>query len=140
MPADDILLSMADDGLLPPVMRRCHPRYKTPHVATVITGVVAAAIAGIFPLDVLADLISIGILLAFAVVCIGVLIMRKRRPDVPRPFRVPWAPVVCVLGAVVCLGMCFALSNATWIRLVIWTIIGMGIYAAYGYRHSRLRQ
>jgi basic amino acid/polyamine antiporter, APA family len=135
-----ILLSMADDGLLPPVMRRCHPRYKTPHVATVITGVIAAAIAGIFPLDVLADLISIGILLAFAVVCIGVLIMRKRRPDVPRPFRVPWAPVVCVLGAVVCLGMCFALSNATWIRLVIWTIIGMGIYAAYGYRHSRLRQ
>lgn len=135
-----ILLSMADDGLLPPVMRRCHPRYKTPHVATVITGVIAAAIAGIFPLDVLADLISIGILLAFAVVCIGVLIMRKRRPDVPRPFRVPWAPVVCILGAVVCLGMCFALSNATWIRLVIWTIIGMGIYAAYGYRHSRLRQ
>ena len=135
-----ILLSMADDGLLPPVMRRCHPRYKTPHVATVITGVIAAAIAGIFPLDVLADLISIGILLAFAVVCIGVLIMRKRRPDVPRPFRVPWAPVVCVLGAVVCLGMCFALSNATWIRLVIWTIIGMAIYGVYGYHHSRLRQ
>jgi APA family basic amino acid/polyamine antiporter len=135
-----ILLSMADDGLLPPVMRRCHPRYKTPHVATIITGVIAAAIAGIFPLDVLADLISIGILLAFAVVCIGVLIMRKRRPEVPRPFRVPWAPVVCILGALVCLSMCSVLSSATWIRLVIWTIIGMGIYAAYGYRHSRLRQ
>jgi APA family basic amino acid/polyamine antiporter len=125
-----ILLSMADDGLLPPAVRRCHPRYKTPHVATVITGVVAAAIAGIFPLDVL----------AFAVVCIGVLIMRIRRPEVPRPFRVPWAPVVCILGAVVCLAMCFALSNATWIRLVIWTIVGMGIYAVYGYHHSRLRQ
>ena len=135
-----ILLSMADDGLLPPAMRRCHPRYKTPHVATVITGVVAAAIAGIFPLDVLADLISIGILLAFAVVCIGVLIMRVTRPDEPRPFRVPFAPVVCILGAVVCLAMCFALQNATWIRLVIWTAIGMGIYAAYGYHHSRLRQ
>jgi APA family basic amino acid/polyamine antiporter len=134
-----ILLSMADDGLLPPAMRRCHPRYKTPHVATVVTGVVAAAIAGVFPLDVLADLISIGILLAFAVVCIGVLIMRKKRPDAPRPFRVPWAPVTCVLGTVVCLAMTLALSNATWLRLVIWTAIGMSIYAFYGYRHSRLR-
>jgi basic amino acid/polyamine antiporter, APA family len=135
-----ILLSMADDGLLPPMMRRCHPRYKTPHVATVISGVIAAAIAGVFPLDVLADLISIGILLAFAVVCIGVLILRKRRPDAPRPFRVPFAPVTCVLGAVVCLAMTLALSNATWIRLVIWTAIGMAIYAFYGYHHSRLRK
>ena len=134
-----ILLSMADDGLLPPAMRRCHPRYKTPHVATIVTGVVAAAIAAVFPLDVLADLISIGILLAFSVVCIGVLIMRKKRPDAPRPFRVPWAPVTCVLGAVVCLAMTLALQNATWLRLVIWTAIGMAIYAFYGYRHSRLR-
>ena len=93
-----ILLSMADDGLLPPSMSRCHPRYKTPHVATVVTGVFAALIAGVFPLDMLADLISIGILLAFAVVCIGVLVLRHTRPDVPRPFRVPWAPFTCVLG------------------------------------------
>jgi basic amino acid/polyamine antiporter, APA family len=134
-----ILLSMADDGLLPPAMRRCHPRYKTPHIATIVTGVVAALFAGLFPLDVLADLISIGILLAFAVVCIGVLIMRKRRPDAPRPFRVPWAPVTCVLGAVVCLSMTLALPNAVWVRLVVWTAIGMGIYFFYGYRHSRLR-
>jgi len=135
-----ILLSMADDGLLPPAVRRCHPRYKTPHVATVITGVIAAAIAGVFPLDVLADLISICILLAFTVVCIGVLVMRKTKPDAPRPFRVPFAPVTCILGALVCLAMCFALQNATWIRLVIWTILGMAIYVFYGYRHSRLRQ
>ena len=135
-----ILLSMADDGLLPPAVRRCHPRYKTPHVATVITGVIAAAIAGVFPLDVLADLISIGILLAFSVVCIGVLVMRKTKPDAPRPFRVPWAPVTCILGALVCLAMCFALQSSTWIRLVIWTILGMAIYVFYGYRHSRLRQ
>jgi len=135
-----ILLSMADDGLLPPVMRRCHPRYKTPHIATIVTGVVAALFAGFFPLDVLADLISIGILLAFAVVCLGVLIMRKRRPDAPRPFRVPWAPVTCVLGTVVCLGMTLALPNAVWLRLVLWTAVGMAIYAFYGYRHSRLRQ
>ena len=135
-----ILLSMADDGLLPPVMRRCHPRYKTPHIATIVTGVVAALFAGFFPLDVLADLISIGILLAFAVVCLGVLIMRKMRPDAPRPFRVPWAPFTCVLGTVVCLGMTLALPNAVWVRLVLWTALGMAIYALYGYRHSRLRQ
>jgi len=135
-----ILLSMADDGLLPPSMSRCHPRYKTPHVSTVITGVGAAAIAGIFPLDVLADLVSIGILLAFAVVCLGVLVLRRTRPDAPRPFRVPMAPVTCTLGTVVCLGLTLTLSNGTWWRLLVWTIIGMSIYAFYGFRNSRLRQ
>ena len=135
-----ILLSMSDDGLLPPVMSRCHPRFKTPHIATVVTGIGAALIAAAFPLDVLADLISIGILLAFAVVCVGVLVLRKTRPDAYRPFRVPWAPVTCVLGALVCLAMTLALSNGTWIRLVVWTILGMSIYGFYGFRHSRLRQ
>ncbi len=134
-----ILLSMADDGLLPPAMSRCHPRFKTPHVATAITGIGAALIAGVFPLDVLADLISIGILLAFAVVCIGVLVMRYTRPEVHRPFRVPWAWVLCPLGAVVCLGMTKFLSDATWIRLVVWTVIGGLIYVFYGYRHSKQR-
>jgi basic amino acid/polyamine antiporter, APA family len=134
-----ILLSMADDGLLPPAMSRCHSRFKTPHVSTVITGIGAAAIAGVFPLDVLADLISIGILLAFAVVCIGVLVMRCTRPEVHRPFRVPAAWLLCPLGAIVCAGTTYFLSNATWIRLVIWTAIGMAIYALYGYKHSRLR-
>ena len=134
-----ILLAMADDGLLPPVISRCHPRFKTPHVATLWTGGAAALIAGVFPLDVLADLISIGILLAFAVVCIGVLVMRRTRPDAPRPFRVPWAPFTCVLGALVCLGMTLSLSNATWSRLLYWSILGMAIYVGYGFRHSRLR-
>jgi APA family basic amino acid/polyamine antiporter len=135
-----ILLSMADDGLLPPVMSRCHPRFKTPHVSTVITGVFAAAIAAVFPLDLLADLISMGILLAFAVVCAGVLVLRRTRPDAPRPFRVPWAPVTCVAGVLWCLGMTYYLSAATWGRLVIWTAVGMSIYAFYGFRHSRLRR
>jgi len=134
-----ILLSMADDGLLPPAMSRCHPRFKTPHVATAVTGIGAAVIAGIFPLDVLADLISIGILLAFAVVCLGVLVMRYTRPDVHRPFRVPWAWLLCPLGAAVCFGMTYFLSNATWIRLVVWTAIGGAIYLFYGFRHSKLR-
>ena len=134
-----ILLSMADDGLLPPAMSRCHPRFKTPHVSTAVTGIGAALIAGIFPLDVLADLISIGILLAFAVVCLGVLVMRHTRPDVHRPFRVPWAWLLCPLGAAVCFGMTYFLSNATWIRLVVWTVIGGVIYLFYGFRHSKLR-
>ncbi len=134
-----ILLAMADDGLLPPIMRRCHLRYRTPHVATVVTGVAAALFAGLFPLDVLGELISIGILLAFAVVCIGVLVLRRTRPDAHRPFRVPWAPVTCVVGALVCLAMTLALPKDTWWRLVIWTAAGFSIYALYGYRHSRLR-
>ncbi|MBS0378213.1 MAG: amino acid permease [Proteobacteria bacterium] len=134
-----ILLSMADDGLLPNVMAKCHPRYKTPHVSTVITGVFAAAIAGVFPLDVLADLVSIGILLAFGVVCLGVLVLRYTRPDVHRPFRVPAAPVTCILGFLVCCGLTLTLSNGTWNRLLVWTILGMSIYALYGFRNSRLR-
>ncbi|HEX4269111.1 MAG TPA: amino acid permease [Steroidobacteraceae bacterium] len=134
-----ILLSMADDGLLPRAMSRCHPRFKTPHVATVVTGIGAALIAGVFPLDVLADLISIGILLAFAVVCIGVLVMRFTRPEVHRPFRVPAAWLLCPLGAVVCAGTTYFLSNATWIRLVLWTVLGFAIYALYGYKHSKMR-
>jgi basic amino acid/polyamine antiporter, APA family len=135
-----ILLSMADDGLLPPAISRCHPRFKTPHVATVWTGVFAAAIAAVFPLDLLADLISMGILLAFAVVCAGVLVLRHTRPDAHRPFRVPWAPVTCVLGTVFCLGMTLTLSLENWVRLVVWTVLGMSIYALYGFRHSHLRR
>jgi APA family basic amino acid/polyamine antiporter len=137
-----ILLSMADDGLLPPSMKACHPRFKTPHVATLWTGVTAALIAGLFPLDVLAEVISIGILLAFAVVCIGVLVLRKTRPDAHRPFRVPLAPLTCTLGALVCLGLTASLlvEPAIRLRLVIWTLLGLAIYAAYGYRHSRLRR
>jgi len=135
-----ILLAMADDGLLPPAMSRCHARFKTPHVATLITGIFAALVAAVFPLDVLADLISIGILLAFVVVCVGVLVMRYKRPEAPRAFRVPWAPVTCVLGAVWCLAMTLFLSSATWSRLLVWSVLGGAIYAGYGYRHSKLRE
>jgi APA family basic amino acid/polyamine antiporter len=135
-----ILLAMADDGLLPPSMSRCHPRYRTPHVATVITGFFGALIAGLFPLDALADLISIGILLAFAVVCAGVLILRYTRPDHPRPFRVPYAPVTCTLGTLLCLGTSLFLSDGTWIRLLIWAVLGFSIYGLYGYWHSRLHK
>jgi len=135
-----ILLAMADDGLLPPVIAKVHPKHRTPHVATVVSGVIFAVVAGVFPLDILADLISIGVLLAFVVVCLGVLVLRRTRPDVPRPFRVPFAPVTCVVGALFCGGMTYFLSNGTWWRLLFWTLLGIAIYAGYGYRHSRLRK
>ncbi len=136
-----IFLAMADDGLLPPAMKNVHPKYRTPHIATAIAVVLAALFAGLFPLNVLGELISVGILLAFTVVCIGVLVLRKTQPDRPRPFRVPLAPVTCTLGAIVCLGLSLTLflQEGTTLRVVIWSAIGFAIYGAYGYRHSKLR-
>jgi APA family basic amino acid/polyamine antiporter len=97
-------------------------------------------VAGLFPLDVLGELISIGILLAFTVVCIGVLVLRRTRPDQHRPFRVPFAPVTCVLGALVCVAMMAFLPLDTWWRLLAWTVLGFSIYVFYGFRHSRLHK
>jgi APA family basic amino acid/polyamine antiporter len=134
-----IFLAMADDGLLPPSMRKVHPTYRTPHIATAITVVLAALIAGLFPLNILGELISMGILLAFTVVCIGVLILRITRPNLERPFRVPAAPLTCLLGAAMCGGMTYFLPLETWRLFAIWSAIGFAIYAFYGYRHSRLR-
>jgi APA family basic amino acid/polyamine antiporter len=134
-----ILLSMAEDGLLPKAVSKVHPRYRTPHIATLWTVLIAAALAGLLPLDVLGELISIGILLAFVAVCIGVLVLRYTRPDMPRPFKVPLAPLTCVLGAAICFGMMRFLPADTWWRLGIWSLVGLSIYVLYGYRHSRLR-
>jgi APA family basic amino acid/polyamine antiporter len=134
-----ILLSMADDGLLPKAMSKVHPTYRTPHIATAWTTIIAAAFAGLLPLDVLGELISIGILLAFAAVCIGVLVLRYTRPELPRPFKVPAAPVTCVAGAIVCGVLAYYLPTDTWWRLAIWSAVGASIYLLYGYRHSKLR-
>lgn len=134
-----IFLAMADDGLLPKGMSKVHPKYRTPHVATMITTVLAAVIAGLFPLNILGELISMGILLAFTGVCIGVLVLRSTRPNLTRPFRVPMAPVTCVLGAVICGGITYFLPRETWLLFLIWSIIGFSIYAFYGYSHSRMR-
>jgi len=134
-----IFLAMADDGLLPQSMRRVHPKYRTPHIATGITITLSALIAGLFPLNILGELISMGILLAFTVVCAGVLVLRRTRPELPRPFRVPFAPLTCVLGALVCGGMTYFLPSETWKLFAIWSVLGLSIYAMYGYRHSRMR-
>jgi basic amino acid/polyamine antiporter, APA family len=134
-----IFLAMADDGLLPQSMRKVHPKYRTPHVATAITTVLAAAIAGLFPLNILGELISMGILLAFTGVCIGVLVLRYTRPNLNRPFRVPFAAGTCVLGALICGGITYFLPRETWLLFLIWSIIGFSIYGIYGYRNSRMR-
>lgn len=134
-----IMLAMADDGLVPPAMRRVHDKYRTPHVATAVTVIIAALIAGLFPLNILGELISMGILLAFTVVCIGVPVLRYKRPELSRPFRVPFAPVTCTLGAVICGGMTYFLPAETWRLFAVWSALGFSIYAIYGYRHSRMR-
>ncbi|HEY0229800.1 MAG TPA: amino acid permease [Dokdonella sp.] len=135
-----IFMIMGRDGLLPPVFAKIHPRYCTPHINTVITGIGIAALAAVFPLDVLGDLVSMGTLIAFCAVCAGVWILRRTQPDAPRTFRVPWAPVTCTLGIASCLMLLSTMSWYNWTLLVIWTVIGMAIYAGYGYRNSKLRK
>jgi APA family basic amino acid/polyamine antiporter len=135
-----IFLSMSRHGLLPPFFSKVHPRYRTPYISTLITGFFAAVVAGLLPVDVLGELVSIGTLIAFVVVCIGVLVLRKTRPDLPRPFRVAAIWLVAPLGVGMCALMIGFLPSSTWIRLVLWTAIGVGIYFTYGYKHSRLRR
>jgi APA family basic amino acid/polyamine antiporter len=134
-----IFFAMARDGLLPPWFGRVHPRFQTPSTGTVLTAVVAALIGGLFPVGILGHLVSIGTLAAFVTVCLGVLVLRRTRPDLPRPFRTPAANFTCIAGAVVCGAMMYSLGVATWLRLAVWTVIGVIVYALYGYRHSCLR-
>jgi APA family basic amino acid/polyamine antiporter len=134
-----IFFAMARDGLLPPFFGHVHPKFRTPSTGTVVTGTCAAIIGGLLPVKILGELVSIGTLAAFVTVCIGVLILRRTRPDLPRPFRAPFPYVTCILGALVCGGMMVSLGSATWIRLIVWTAIGVLIYVFYGYGHSRLR-
>ena len=135
-----IFFAMSRDGLLPKFFGAAHPKFGTPHKATVVVALVAAALAAFFPLGVLGDLVSMGTLLAFATVCIGVLVLRKTRPDLPRAFRVPFAPVICILGALSCLALVFFMGWYNWALLGAWTLIGFTIYFGYGYRHSYLRR
>jgi basic amino acid/polyamine antiporter, APA family len=135
-----IFFAMARDGLLPPFFGRVHPRFRTPSTGTVITGFFAALIGGLFPVKILGELVAIGTLAAFVTVCIGVLVLRRTRPDLPRPFRTPWPWFTCIAGAVVCGAMMVFLGPATWVRLVLWTGIGVVIYALYGYQHSCVRK
>ncbi|MCU0648117.1 MAG: amino acid permease [Gemmatimonadaceae bacterium] len=131
-----IFFTMSRDGLLPPLFGRVHPRYQTPAASTVVVGVVAAFIAAFFPVQLLSDLVSGGTLAAFATVCIGVLVLRRRSPELHRPFRTPLVPLVPVLGAAFTLGLMYTLPALTWSLLAAWTAIGMSIYFGYGKRNS----
>ncbi len=132
--------AMATDGLLPAWAQRLHPRWRTPHISTLVTGLGVAMAAGLTPVSVLGHLVSIGTLFAFAIVSIGVLVLRRTSPDLPRPFRVPWSPVIPLASVAACLVLMASLPWETWERLITWMAVGLAIYAAYGYRHSVLRK
>jgi len=134
-----VLLAMARDGLLPTgFFGSVHPRFRTPWKSTILTGILVGAMASFIPLGILAELVNIGTLLAFIIVCSAVLIMRYVNPQAERPFRCPWSPVIPTLGVLFCLVLMFSLPTANWLRLGLWMLLGILIYIFYGYRHSGL--
>ena len=135
-----IFFAMARDGLLPPWAARVHPRYRTPFVTTIITGLVVAIGSLFMDENEIYDLTNIGTLSAFAIVCVGVLVLRIREPDRPRPFRVPGVWFVTIAGALACLYVMRGLPLHAWQRFGWWMLIGVVIYFVYGYRHSTLRR
>lgn len=127
-----IFYAMARDGLLPPMFKKIHPKFKTPHVTTILTGVVVALTAGLFKIGALGHMVSIGTLLAFTIVSVGVIVMRYKEPDIERPFKTPGFPVIPILGAAGCLYLMYGLPGITWLRLAAWLAIGLLIYFVYG--------
>ncbi len=136
-----VLLAMARDGLLPEsFFGAIHNKFRTPWKATILTGIGVALLAGFLPLRILAELVNIGTLLAFVIVCAAVLIMRRTNPEAPRPFRVPFVPLIPVLGILTCLTLMFSLPAENWLRLAAWLAIGLFIYLGYGRHHSKIAQ
>jgi APA family basic amino acid/polyamine antiporter len=132
-----IFFTMAQDGLLPAIFGRLHARYRTPAVSQILVGVVVALAAGLFPIDLLGEMVSIGTLAAFALVCLAVIHLRRMHPELHRPFRAPGIPVMPTLGILSCLALMLALPFDTWLRLLVWTAIGVAIYAFYGVKHAK---
>jgi basic amino acid/polyamine antiporter, APA family len=134
-----VFFSMSRDGLLPQWCSAVHPRFRTPWIATIFVGICVAFFAAFVPIDILGELVSIGTLLAFVIVSAGTWILRRRRPDLPRPFKTPWVPFVPIMGVLVSAGLMASLPGATWLRLIVWLIIGMVVYFGYGQRHSKVQ-
>ena len=135
-----VFFSMSRDGLLPQMFSKVHPRFRTPWISSLTVGIVVAVFASTIPLDKLGEMTSIGTLLAFIIVSAGVWVLRKRSPEIPRPFRAPWMPVTPILGIAFALLMMCSLPEATWIRLVVWLVFGLLIYFFYGRNHSRVQK
>ena len=133
-----IFYSMSLDGLLPAFFSRVHPKFRTPHITTMATGAVAAVLGGLFPIGALGEMVSIGTLLAFAIVCASIIVLRRTHPDLPRPFKTPLVPLIPALGIIVTVGQMLFLPWATWLRLIIWMAIGIAIYFFYGRHNSKL--
>jgi APA family basic amino acid/polyamine antiporter len=134
-----IFMAMARDGLLPQYFAKIHPRFRTPHITTIWTGIVVGGVAAVVDIGSLADLTNIGTLFAFILVCIGVNVLRKTDPQRPRPFRVPMVPIFPILGVILCFALMLSLPLETWIRFFVWLGIGLAIYFLYSVRHSKLR-
>lgn len=133
-----IFYAMSKDGLLPPVFSSVHPKFRTPWLATILTGAIAMLLAGLLPIGLLGELVSIGTLLAFAIVCGGVFVLRFTDPQIRRPFKTPGFWLVCPLGIFFCLWLMYGLPPDTWARLIVWLMIGLVIYFGYSRRHSKL--
>jgi basic amino acid/polyamine antiporter, APA family len=134
-----VFRAMAVDGLLPRFFSDIHPAWRTPWKANLFVMVFVSIFAGFLPISTLGNMVSIGTLLAFVIVCIGVMVLRKTRPELPRPYRTPLVPLVPILGILVCGFMMLGLSAATWVRLVVWLVIGMAVYFLYSRRHAHGR-
>src|SRR5713226_8728230 len=135
-----VFYSMSRDGLLWKWAGEIHPKFRTPWKSTIIVGIFVAFFAALIPIGILGELVSIGTLLAFVIVCAGVWILRRKRPDLPRPFKTPWVPVTPILGILASFWMMRSLPMDTWLRLIIWLAIGMVIYFTYGIKHSKVQQ
>src|SRR5687768_6674208 len=133
-----IFYTMSRDGLLPPVFGKIHPKFKTPHITTIVTGVVCALIAGFFPIGLLGELVSIWTLLAFVIVSAGIIVLRRVSPDLQRPFKTPLVPLVPILAILICGYMMYSLPADTWIRLFVWLALGLAIYFLYGKADSKI--
>jgi len=135
-----VFYSMAHDGLLWKWAGDIHPRFRTPWKSTAVTGVCVATVGSLLPIGVLGEMVSIGTLMAFVIVCAGVWVMRRKRPEVNRPFKTPWVPFVPIMGMIISLALMLGLNGMTWVRLFVWLIIGMVIYFTYGQHHSLVQQ